>query len=118
MGSHLAAHYREATGALDASASVSNLRLVEYATDGLVQTFDLDMSSGTVTLDADSSLGDRLVALAERAGAHVLGVFEWRLSDRTRKANAALAEAVALFRAMDMSSWLARAEAELATRAT
>jgi STE24 endopeptidase len=33
----------------------------------------------------------RLTALAERAGAHVLGVFEWRLSDRTKKANAALA---------------------------
>jgi STE24 endopeptidase len=32
----------------------------------------------------------RLMALAERAGARVLGVFEWRLSDRTRKANAAL----------------------------
>jgi STE24 endopeptidase len=37
-----------------------------------------------------ASLVARLVALAERAGAHVLGVFEWRLSDRTRKANAAL----------------------------
>ena len=37
------------------------------------------------------ALADRLVALAERAGARVLGVFEWRLSDRTRKANAALA---------------------------
>ncbi len=36
------------------------------------------------------ALADRLVALAERAGARVLGVFEWRLSDRTRKANAAL----------------------------
>jgi STE24 endopeptidase len=36
-------------------------------------------------------LVQRLVALADRAGAHVLGVFEWRLSDRTRKANAALA---------------------------
>jgi STE24 endopeptidase len=36
------------------------------------------------------ALVDRLVALAERAGARVLGVFEWRLSDRTRKANAAL----------------------------
>jgi len=35
-------------------------------------------------------LRDRLVALAERAGAKVLGVFEWRLSDRTRKSNAAL----------------------------
>jgi STE24 endopeptidase len=33
----------------------------------------------------------RLVALAERAGARVMGVFEWRLSDKTRKANAALA---------------------------
>jgi STE24 endopeptidase len=37
------------------------------------------------------ALVQRLVALAERAGARVLGVFEWRLSDRTRKANAALA---------------------------
>lgn len=35
-------------------------------------------------------LSDRLVALAERAGARVIGVFEWRLSDRTRKANAVL----------------------------
>jgi STE24 endopeptidase len=37
------------------------------------------------------ALATRLVALAERAGTPVLGVFEWRLSDRTRKANAALA---------------------------
>lgn len=37
------------------------------------------------------SLVRRLVALAQRAGAQVLGVFEWRISDRTRKANAALA---------------------------
>ena len=36
-------------------------------------------------------LADRLVALARRANAEVVGVFEWRLSDRTRKANAALA---------------------------
>ena len=36
------------------------------------------------------ALAARLVALAERAGARVLGVFEWRVSDRTRKANAAL----------------------------
>jgi STE24 endopeptidase len=35
-------------------------------------------------------LRDRLIALARRAGARVLGVFEWRLGDRTRKANAAL----------------------------
>ena len=37
-----------------------------------------------------ASLVERLVALANRAGAQVLGVFELRLSDRTRKANAAL----------------------------
>jgi STE24 endopeptidase len=36
------------------------------------------------------ALRDRLVALANRAGARVLGVFEWRLGDKTRKANAAL----------------------------
>ncbi|MBI3046944.1 MAG: M48 family metallopeptidase [Acidobacteria bacterium] len=36
-------------------------------------------------------LASRLVALAGRAGARVVGVFEWQLSDRTRKANAALA---------------------------
>jgi len=36
------------------------------------------------------ALVDRLVALAQRAGARVLGVFEWQLSDKTRKANAAL----------------------------
>jgi STE24 endopeptidase len=33
----------------------------------------------------------RLVQLADRAGARVMGVFEWRLSDKTKKANAALA---------------------------
>jgi STE24 endopeptidase len=38
-----------------------------------------------------ATLEDRLTALADRAGTPVLGVFEWRLSDRTRKANAALA---------------------------
>ena len=37
------------------------------------------------------TLVQRLVSLADRAGAQVLGVFELRLSDRTRKANAALA---------------------------
>jgi STE24 endopeptidase len=36
------------------------------------------------------ALVTRLVALADRAGARVMGVFEWRVSDRTRKANAAL----------------------------
>jgi STE24 endopeptidase len=37
------------------------------------------------------ALVQRLVSLAERAGARVMGVFEWRLSDKTKKANAALA---------------------------
>ena len=37
------------------------------------------------------ALSRRLVSLAERAGTQVLGVFEWQVSDRTRKANAALA---------------------------
>jgi STE24 endopeptidase len=37
------------------------------------------------------ALVERLVALAGRADARVIGVYEWMLSDRTRKANAALA---------------------------
>jgi len=36
------------------------------------------------------ALESRLVDLARRAGTPVSGVFEWRLGDRTRKANAAL----------------------------
>ena len=36
-------------------------------------------------------LVERLLALGRRANATVTGVFEWKLSDRTRKANAALA---------------------------
>jgi STE24 endopeptidase len=36
------------------------------------------------------ALQARLHALAARAGARVVGVYEWRLSDRTRRANAAL----------------------------
>jgi STE24 endopeptidase len=36
------------------------------------------------------TLTARLVALARQAGTPVSGVFEWRLGDRTRKANAAL----------------------------
>lgn len=38
-----------------------------------------------------AALGQRLLALAERAGAKVLGVYEWGLSAKTKKANAALA---------------------------
>ena len=36
------------------------------------------------------SLRIRLVAMAERAGARVLGVYEWGLAEKTKKANAAL----------------------------
>jgi STE24 endopeptidase len=36
------------------------------------------------------SLRARLLRLADRAGARVLGVYEWGLADKTRKANAAL----------------------------
>jgi STE24 endopeptidase len=39
---------------------------------------------------ADGPLRDRLLALAARAGVPALGVFEWRTSDRTSRANAAL----------------------------
>lgn len=35
-------------------------------------------------------LRSRLIALADRAGANVLGAYEWGLGDKTRKANAAL----------------------------
>ena len=36
------------------------------------------------------ALRDRLTALASKAGTRVVGVYEWTLSDRTKKANAAL----------------------------
>jgi STE24 endopeptidase len=36
------------------------------------------------------ALRDRLTALASKAGTRIMGVYEWTLSDRTRKANAAL----------------------------
>jgi Zn-dependent protease with chaperone function len=38
-----------------------------------------------------AALRDRLTALAAKARTRVMGVYEWRLSDRTKKANAALA---------------------------
>ena len=40
---------------------------------------------------ARDALRARLLALADRAGARVLGAYEWGLSDKTKKANAALA---------------------------
>jgi STE24 endopeptidase len=39
----------------------------------------------------NESLRTRLLALADRAGARVLGAYEWGLGDKTKKANAALA---------------------------
>lgn len=39
---------------------------------------------------ARPSLGERLVALSARAGVPILGVYEWGLGERTRRANAAL----------------------------
>jgi STE24 endopeptidase len=38
-----------------------------------------------------AALRARLLALAERAGAQVIGAYEWGLGDKTKKANAALA---------------------------
>jgi STE24 endopeptidase len=38
-----------------------------------------------------AALRARLLALAERAGARVVGAYEWELAEKTRKANAALA---------------------------
>jgi STE24 endopeptidase len=44
-----------------------------------------------ITPLARDELRDRLLGLADKAGTRIAGVFEWRLSDRTKKANAALA---------------------------
>jgi STE24 endopeptidase len=38
----------------------------------------------------NASLAERLLALAHRAGTNVKGVYEWKLSEKSRKANAAL----------------------------
>jgi STE24 endopeptidase len=38
----------------------------------------------------DEELRSRLVRLGERAGTHVRGVYEWKLSEKSKKANAAL----------------------------
>ena len=38
-----------------------------------------------------AALRDRLTVLASKAGTRIVGVYEWTLSDRTKKANAALA---------------------------
>jgi STE24 endopeptidase len=38
----------------------------------------------------NDNLKDRLIRLSERAGTHVRGVYEWKLSEKSKKANAAL----------------------------
>ncbi len=38
----------------------------------------------------NQTLRERLVRLSERAGTHVRGVYEWKLSEKSKKANAAL----------------------------
>lgn len=38
----------------------------------------------------NQALRDRLLRLSERAGTHVRGVYEWKLSEKSKKANAAL----------------------------
>ena len=49
----------------------------------------LPLFSAVKPLDRES-LTSRLLSLAERAGARVLGAYEWGLSEKTKKANAAL----------------------------
>jgi STE24 endopeptidase len=49
----------------------------------------LPLFYGVKPLDRES-LRVRLLTLAERAGARVLGAYEWKLGEKTRKANAAL----------------------------
>ena len=50
----------------------------------------LPLFYGVKPLDREA-LRARLLALAERAGARVLGAYEWGLGEKTKKANAALA---------------------------
>ncbi len=69
-GLHVAAHYRESTGDLDASASVVKLTTIEYGhTDG-DQTFTLQTDTGgdPVYVDGDVTLGadDTRLALTGR----------------------------------------------------
>ena len=59
-----------------------------------------------VNLDRES-LRTRLVGLAERAGARVLGAYEWGLSDKTKTANAALAGLGATRRILVLDTMLA-----------
>jgi hypothetical protein len=59
-GLHLAVHYRESTGNLDAGVRVRNLSLVQYSREGDNQSFDLQTDTGgdPVFVDADVTLGN------------------------------------------------------------
>lgn len=52
-GPHLAVHYRQSTGDLDASAQINDLSSVAYTTASPGQTFSLNMGAAHVALDAD-----------------------------------------------------------------
>lgn len=52
-GSHLAAHFRESNGNLDGSASISDVSLAEYASDGDDLTVNFNAASQTIALDGD-----------------------------------------------------------------
>lgn len=53
VGSHLAAHYREASGDLDASAAIGDVSHAEYAASDEGFTVQFDAASQSIALDAD-----------------------------------------------------------------
>jgi Zn-dependent protease with chaperone function len=71
-----------------AAGAVFALLIVVMA--NLVPVLLLPLFYHVKPLDRES-LRERLLGLAERAGARVLGAYEWGLADKTKKANAALA---------------------------
>lgn len=66
------------------------LSLVTIVLARLAPVVLLPMFYRFTPLDREA-LRERLVSLARRAGARVVGAYEWKLSDRTPRANAALA---------------------------
>jgi STE24 endopeptidase len=69
------------------AGAVFSLALVVLA--NVAPVLLLPLFSSVKPLERES-LRTRLLALAERAGARVIGAYEWGLSDKTKKANAAL----------------------------
>lgn len=53
VGPHLAAHFRESTGDVDGSASISGVSLAEYSSTGGDLTVDFDAASQSIALDGD-----------------------------------------------------------------